>query len=1164
MGKIRMRSTSISDNPSLQSPVFHFSPYVADGNHTYYNNEDVIDFVTDGNSLYVCLSHDGVTPTYENIEDNGDFLKIVSQGPQGIRGPRGHDGDSAETPRLNAEFDNDQLRVYVNGELETVSPRLTGKAWRPKLEDNMIVWELSNKMYSPEPIDLEELRPTQEKPLLLRVDSDNTKRSDETSGPAGFIQWKYEGDPHWTNLISISELMNLTLAGVSIWKNDEGKWHFGHKKVIGATYESDKVGNRIISKVELGDVLFDAGELPFEENSETRPDYSIDIDLIYTRLAEIEVAMVKSVNGFGPDSDGNVNINIPNPDLTNYATKAWTTDNFQPKGNYLTQHQSLDGLVRQVRVNGTTHSPVDGTVDLGDIGGSSGTPTDTSDCIKGITVNNGSTVYRPDSNTGIANIQVSGGSVDTSDCVKSVTINNNTQTPNSSNNGHLVFTIDLGGNPLFDVRFDNSTHKLQKTIDGQTWLDLVDLDDYIGSITPSTGGLTEAEVKTLIGKILEGIEDYIPTEYVRNPSHNYFIRINDLGTSLSNYYTKEEINTIISGLTGVTPDTYAQWRPFSVYMRTQNDTAPQKPGVNDWRWYPNVDNKLHGASGSDVNVVNNWINDVPAATSSTPYLWVSWNSFSNLTGTNGGTEWSTPAQMNGGHGSDGEDGSGIKFIFKLAANSSSTVTAPVGIAPEFDNTWSDSATGIDLDHKVEYYCYSTFNGDSWSAWQGPFIWSLWGENGVDGNGVEYIYLHQGSANIASNNDPSKLATSVLNSIDYQSPDYVPEIGDALISGTLGVDWTDEPSGVNSEYTYEFVSVRKYDGTTKRWGPFSEPKVWAHFGANGVGLVENNLIVPTSTTVSKVEVTTNNQTSYKVAGTITWNIYHNDEQVTNGYCEAYLGSYTSGTSLTVTNSSGNYSATVNQNWNDIAFLQIVWYEGNNNQGKLLDSVLVPVIIPGVKGADGTDGVDGSVQSLDGPIMRIRQYNANTQYYAEDDPVDGIYYLDIVYYESNNKGNYYKCISSCKGVTPSSNSQYWTPYSFLGDAAFESLLAKYAYIQDLTAKQVVITDNNTIVAGMTSGTVVGTDLENEVTPGNVRIWAGPTTNGDLTTAPFRVTDQGVLYATGANVSGHIEATSGSFQFLKINGQNISNTNSLGIRFGNANTATTEANTIYFLYE
>jgi hypothetical protein len=48
----------------------------------------------------------------------------------------------------------------------------------------------------PESIDLMNLRPIQERPLLLRTNSDNTKRSDESSGPANFIQWKYEGDEY--------------------------------------------------------------------------------------------------------------------------------------------------------------------------------------------------------------------------------------------------------------------------------------------------------------------------------------------------------------------------------------------------------------------------------------------------------------------------------------------------------------------------------------------------------------------------------------------------------------------------------------------------------------------------------------------------------------------------------------------------------------------------------------------------------------------------------------------------------------------------------------------------------------------------------------------------------------------------------------------------------
>lgn len=62
------------------------------------------------------------------------------------------------------------------------------------LEDNILTWELTDDRYMPESIDLMNLRPIQERPLLLRTNSDNTKRSDESSGPANFIQWKYEGD----------------------------------------------------------------------------------------------------------------------------------------------------------------------------------------------------------------------------------------------------------------------------------------------------------------------------------------------------------------------------------------------------------------------------------------------------------------------------------------------------------------------------------------------------------------------------------------------------------------------------------------------------------------------------------------------------------------------------------------------------------------------------------------------------------------------------------------------------------------------------------------------------------------------------------------------------------------------------------------------------------
>ena len=95
------------------------------------------------------------------------------------------------------------------------------------------------------------LRPINERPILLRTNSDNTKLDAEVSGPANFIQWKYEGDENWTNLISIQELMNLAFAGMCTWEAADGKWHFGYKEVVKATYDSTKSGRRIINRVEF-------------------------------------------------------------------------------------------------------------------------------------------------------------------------------------------------------------------------------------------------------------------------------------------------------------------------------------------------------------------------------------------------------------------------------------------------------------------------------------------------------------------------------------------------------------------------------------------------------------------------------------------------------------------------------------------------------------------------------------------------------------------------------------------------------------------------------------------------------------------------------------------------------------------------------------------------
>ena len=56
--------------------------------------------------------------------------------------------------------------------------------------------------------------------------------------------------------------------------------------------------------------------------------------------------MVKTVNGVAPDNQGNVQITLPDSshvDMTEYAKEQWVQDNYQPKGNYLTEHQDISG-----------------------------------------------------------------------------------------------------------------------------------------------------------------------------------------------------------------------------------------------------------------------------------------------------------------------------------------------------------------------------------------------------------------------------------------------------------------------------------------------------------------------------------------------------------------------------------------------------------------------------------------------------------------------------------------------------------------------------------------------------------------------------------------------------------------------------------------------------
>ena len=220
---------------------------------------------------------------------------------------------------------------------------------------------------------------------------------------------------------------------------------------------------------------------------------------------------------------------------------------------------------------------------------------------------------------------------------------------------------------------------------------------------------------------------------------------------------------------------------------------------------------------------------------------------------------------------------------------------------------------------------------------------------------------------------------------------------------------------------------------------------------------------------------------------------------------------------------------------------------NTNGAYLTSMTIPLSSSGQKGDKGDTG-DASVgQTFKGSPLRMSRevdgqvtadWKKGFKYYdGKRDAENGIFYQDVVLYENM----YYVCVNTDAGndngwnLTPDV-AGYWQKFAVTEDFVADKIAANQAYIGELSSKEVVIMDDNDIVAGMTSSKALEHSSLNGVTKGNVRIWAGEISNADLTTAPFTVTDAGKLKATNADISGKISATSGNIGGFTLNDNDL----------------------------
>lgn len=214
-------------------------------------------------------------------------------------------------------------------------------------------------------------------------------------------------------------------------------------------------------------------------------------------------------------------------------------------------------------------------------------------------------------------------------------------------------------------------------------------------------------------------------------------------------------------------------------------------------------------------------------------IWV-WQSIQTVYSDKSTSGWSEPFRLTGAGGKDGNDGNDIEFVYKITQNNSAPTLPANSNRDDYtepNNGWYDNPQGVSETWQYEWVAQRTkpaakAGTGNWGNWQGPTLWSKWGEKGMDGDGYEYIYYRTQAENIAPDTP-----VAANNTDDEARPQ-------AFINGVAqtttspgGMYWTDDPQGVRENLMFEWVSVRKKtDGV---WSAFQKPAIWAKWGETGL-------------------------------------------------------------------------------------------------------------------------------------------------------------------------------------------------------------------------------------------------------------------------------------------------------------------------------------------
>ena len=287
-----------------------------------------------------------------------------------------------------------------------------------------------------------------------------------------------------------------------------------------------------------------------------------------------------------------------------------------------------------------------------------------------------------------------------------------------------------------------------------------------------------------------------------------------------------------------------RWGPFSnpVLWHQYSDGSNGSTPIQLFKWFGRSDTVVKPTvtttqwNTGTSQALGGWSKTAPDKVANKD-LYMSQNTLSGE-GAIDSNAWTTPVRISGEDGNPGADAKEREWIYigKSAQASFTGAAHPANITSgtaggqsisgndryttdDFvPNAWSDTAIAIDdTNNKFVYASCRDWNKttEKWDDFQNPVLWSNWGVQGIDGDGVQYVYKlfdHELTDNERTSNIPTKPASQ------NAAGEWIP------------TGWSDDPQSPTLSMPFCYCSViKEINGT---WGSFEKLGLWSKWSKDG--------------------------------------------------------------------------------------------------------------------------------------------------------------------------------------------------------------------------------------------------------------------------------------------------------------------------------------------